>query len=383
MNKYLKIILLTSGLYGISIGLYDYLFPLYLNFIGLSFEKMGWIFSLSFAFILVFRIYLGHISDFIGRKFFYGISLLAAAISYSLTPLFQDFSQLAFLKTFKEISLTVKETFQPVLVFEQSKKKFIDFYGKINGISFFLEGIGILFAGWLLVHVGIRTSLIFACIPVWIALAILIFFYKEKFVSLKERNFSPKFAFEKIPTKNAKKIIAVGFFLNLGVFISHNFILPLYFLKKFHASLLWIAAILAVHRIILGAPMLITGKLVKKHHKEVLLYGLIFEGIMLSATVFMPTLILAASIFLLHDFGAAFWQPIYQSYIQKFSRKTNRAKDTSIIFAYISIAKIIAPLITGYVVVVNLDLPFFLSGLVVILTGFMVLILPPISRNNE
>jgi len=379
MNRYLKIVFLTSGLYGISVGLYDYLFPLYLNFIGLSFKKMGWIFSLSFAFILVFRIYLGHISDFIGRKFFYGISLLTAAISYSFTPLFRDFPRLAFLKTLKETSLTVKETFQPVLIFEQGKKKFLDFYGKINGISFFLEGVGILLAGWLLVLTGIRTSLLFSCVPVWIALTILIFSYDEKFVSLKKRNFSPRVAFEKIPTKNAKKIIVVGFLLNMGVFISHNFILPLYFLKKFHASPLWIAGILAIHRIILGTPMLITGKLVKKRHKEVFFYGLIFEGIMLSATVFMPTLLLAAVIFLLHDFGAALWQPTYNAYIQKFSRKTDRAKDTSIIFAYISTAKIIAPLITGYVVSINLDLPFFLSGLVVILTGFAVLILPPLK----
>ncbi len=376
MNRYIKIILIVSGLYGLAVGLYDFLFPIYLDTIGLSFKKMGWIFSIAFALIFIFRIYLGHISDFMGRKIFYGISLIGGAISHFFTPFFHTFFPLAFLKTLREISLTLRESFLPVLVFEQSRKNFLNFIAKTRGMLFFLQGMGIFGAGFILAEIGIRKSLIISSFPLIISIIIFYLFYREKFKPLGERNFSPKVIFGKLPTIEQRKITILGFSITLGSFISHTFILPLYFLQKFSISPLAIASVLAIHRIIFGIPMLVTGKLIKKSHIEIFFYGLLFQGVAISSTVFMPNFILAAVIFLLHDFGAAFWSPIYQSYIQQFSRKENRAKDTSTILAYTSLARIIAPLITGYIVSIDLDLPFFVSGILIIIASLFVLTLP-------
>ncbi|MCD6408420.1 hypothetical protein J7L87_05160, partial [bacterium] len=167
MKKPIKIILIVSGLYGISIGIFDFLFPIYLDFIKITFKNMGWIFAISFIFIFFFRIYLGHISDFIGRKLFYGLSLITGAISQNLSPLFTSFFPLTFLKTIREISLATRENFQPVVVYETGKEKFLDFIAKTNGLSFFLEGIGILIAGYLLIKINVKISLLLSAIPVW------------------------------------------------------------------------------------------------------------------------------------------------------------------------------------------------------------------------
>lgn len=377
MNKELKTILIISGFFGFAIGTYDFLLPFYFDSINLSFKKMGWIFSISFAFIFILRIYIGYISDFIGRKIFYFFSILLGFLSHFLTPLLKNFGILTFLKTSREISLTTKENIQPVIVFEHGKKDFQNLISKITGIGFFLEGIGILSAGYFLIKFGIKNSIFISSLPLCFALIVFPFLYKEKFIPLmKEKNLSPKIVLGKISSRNLFLITLVGFLIQLGVFTSHNFILPLYFLKKFHINPFFISLILSLHRIILGFPMLMTGKIVKKFHKEIFSICLILEGFFISLTVFMPNFILASIIFLSHDLGCIFWSPIYNTYLQTFSREENRAKDTSTSLAYTSIGQSIGPLIAGYVLKFNLNLPFFLSGLIIIIAGFSVLVLP-------
>ncbi|MCD6219578.1 MFS transporter, partial [Candidatus Calescamantes bacterium] len=177
-----------------------------------------------------------------------------------------------------------------------------------------------------------------------------------------------------------KKIIFAGFIINFGVFISHSFFMPLFFLKKFSVSPFLVGILLALHRISLGIPLLITGKLIKKYHKKIFLYAVVFQGITISLTVFMPTFFLACIMFLLHDIlGASFWQPIYNSYIQKFSRETKRGKDTSVVFAYTSIGKIFAPLFAGFLATLNINYPFFFSGLITIFAFIPILTLPDLK----
>ena len=156
--------------------------------------------------------------------------------------------------------------------------------------------------------------------------------------------------------------------------------MPLFFLKKFSVSPFLVGILLALHKVSLGFPLLITGKLIKKYHKKIFLYAIIFQGITISLTVFMPTFLLACIIFLLHDIlGASFWQPIYNSYIQKFSRETKRGKDTSVVFAYTSIGKVFAPVFAGYLASLNINYPFFFSGLITIFAFIPILTLPDLK----
>ena len=154
----------------------------------------------------------------------------------------------------------------------------------------------------------------------------------------------------------------------------------LFFFKKFCFAPFLVGILLALHRISLGIPLLITGKLIKKYHKKIFLYAVVFQGITISLTVLMPTFFLACIMFLLHDIlGASFWQPIYNGYIQKFSRETKRGKDTSVVFAYTSIGKILAPIFAGYLASLNINYPFFFSGLITIFAFIPILTFPDLK----
>lgn len=384
MKKIFIVLFLTTGFCGLSTGLFDFTYPVFLDRTGISFKNMGWIFSTSFFFIFFIRIYFGHISDIIGRKFFYSLSLFLLSFAQFTTTFLKKFIPLLVLKSIREIALTLKETFQPVVVYEFDKKKFLNLIGKINGIEFFLAGVGTFIAGFAILKTGAKNTLIISSVPVFFAFMLFYLFYKEKRNnSIKDKkDFHPSVIFEKINNPVLKKIIAVGFIINFGVFISHSFFMPLFFLKKFSVSPFILGIVLALHRVSLGLPLLITGKLVKKYHKKVFLYTIIFQGITISLTVFMPNFLLACIMFLLHDIlGASFWQPIYNGYIQKFSREGKRGKDTSVVFAYTSIGKILSPVLAGYLATININFPFFFSGFITIFAFIPILTLPELKTS--
>ncbi len=385
MKKPFLIIFLTTALCGLSVGLFDFLYPVFLDEIGLSFKNIGWIFSVSFIFIFFIRIYFGHISDIIGRKFFYSISIFLIFFSQFTTSFCKKFFPHLIFKSLREIALTIRETLQPVIVYEVDRKNFLNFIGKMDGIWFFLSGIGIFFAGFTITKIGTSNSILISSIPSLLGFFLFYYLFKENSNNLEKnrKEFAPSVIFEKIQNPTLKKLVVSGFLIDFGVFISHSFFIPLFFLKKFSVSPFLVSIVLALHSLSLGLPLLITGKIIKNFHKKFFLFGTIVEGITISLTVFMPNFILSCVMFLLHDFfGASLWQPIYNSYIQKFSRETKRGKDTSIVFAYKSIGKILSPILAGYLASFNINYPFFFSGLVIIFAFIPILTLPELNPNE-
>ena len=81
------VVLGVSALFGLALGIYDLVFPYYLDHIGASFARMGYIFSFAALVMFLLRVYTGGLSDRFGRKPFYSLSLLAGALSGLLTPL--------------------------------------------------------------------------------------------------------------------------------------------------------------------------------------------------------------------------------------------------------------------------------------------------------
>ena len=80
------LLIIASAAFGLSIGLYDLLMPLFLDHAGISYGNMGVIFSFSAIFLFFIRIYAGHISDIIGRKHVFSLSLLFCSIANLFTP---------------------------------------------------------------------------------------------------------------------------------------------------------------------------------------------------------------------------------------------------------------------------------------------------------
>jgi len=160
------------------------------------------------------------------------------------------------------------------------------------------------------------------------------------------------------------------FLMTLGVNISHCFIMPLFFIQKFHISIAEAAVVLMIHRMMLGVPMFIYGNFMKgKNLKLIYITAMLYEGLSIGAAALIPNFLIAVVVWLTHDFiGAALWSPIQNHYVQEFAREESRGKDVSEAVALSSLGAVIAPFIAGALAPIDISLPFLASGIVVALT---------------
>ena len=370
MNRNIWILLITSSVFSVCFGIYDFVLPIYLKQINVSYENMALIFGISAILIFFLRLFVGAHSDVIGRKPFYSSGLFISAISNVLTPLFPAIIPLTALKTLREAATLVRDTMRSIMVFENAKDRFLKFISRFVGLEYFLQGAGTLIAGLL-----IPSTAFYSC-GILLFLAAIFFSktYKEKFIPVKKSGAKLKFEdIMKIDLPPKLKIITIASFVfTIGLNISHSFIMPLFFIVKFNASPIEAALILMIHRMSLGLPMFVYGNFLKHNLKFIYIITILFEGISIGVSAVIPNFWIATIIWLLHDiFGAAFWVPIQNTFIQQYAREESRGKDTSEVVALASLGAVIAPFIAGALAPIDISLPFLASGIVIFVSGFI------------
>ncbi len=378
-------ILLTivSAVFGLSIGLYDFLLPLFLDHSGISYGNIGIIFSFSAIFLFFVRTYSGHISDLVGRKRVFSLSLFLCALSSFLTPFLPNVLFQALLRSFREIAKSMQETLQQLLVFDQWKDSFRHLFSWVWGFGATFQGIGTLLGGVLLLKLGYKWSFVIPSVVLFLVLILFVFKFKEKHAQvgseevLREGKPVPLTSFywsspfrHRLP-KPLVLMAVSGFILGVGVSMSHAFIAPLFFLHKFSISIAWVAVIVAFHRLSLGLPMIMVGKVVKWNLKMTTIIFILVQGILTSLTVIPSYFIGAAVLWLLHDFvGASLWIPARSTLIQHYSRDGKRGLDVGMVLSWQGLGWIFGPLIAGVISRHSIDYPFLWSGIV---TGLSVI----------
>lgn len=380
MNRNIKTVLVVSVLVGISGGIYDFIFPYYLDSCGISFEKMGYIFAVSAGVLLFVRIFVGKLADMFGRKIFYTFSILICGVANLLTPFFKSLPYLITVKAVREGSFVVREVIHSVVVFESSRSGFMNWIAKTRGAEFLFQGIGTIFCGSLILLLGYKNSFALTSGLLLISVFIILFFFRETYVEDKTKH-AAKLSLFDLPSKLIVLSVMTLIF-NAGLSCSHTFIMPLFFAKKFNADPNTVALILAIHRISLGLPMIFMNLFVKKPSKVIYIIFVAIEGIVISVSALIPNLFWSASVWLLHDLiGASVWFPIQSHYIQKYSRENSRAEDTGTVTAFSSIGLIIGPMIAGMLMkyltiagfssTIVISAPYFVSGLIVAVSAMV------------
>ena len=349
-------------------GVYDFAMPIYLQEINVSFGNMGVIFGLSSILIYFLRLYVGAHSDRIGRKPFYSMGLLFSALGNFLTPVFGSIVPLTAVKTVREASLIVRDTMRSILVYENGKKNFLSLISKTVGMEFFLQGVGTMIGGLIATR-----SAFFACgIALFLSYIFFVAFFKEDFKPVKSDKVALKFKdLVKIDLPPKLKTLTLAMFImTLGMNISHCFIMPLFFMQKFHVSVATVAVILMVHRMLLGVPMFVYGNFMKgRNLKFIYIVTMLYEALAISAAALIPNFWVAVTVWLTHDLlGAAFWSPIQNHYVQEFAREKSRGRDVSEAVALSSLGAVIAPFIAGALAPIDISLPFLVSGIITGLT---------------
>ncbi|NOZ64169.1 MAG: MFS transporter [Caldiserica bacterium] len=361
--------MIASAIFGLSIGLYDFLLPFYLDTLKISYGNMGVIFSFSAIFLFFIRIYAGQISDFIGRKHFFSLSLLLSAFSNLFTPFFSTVAPQILLRSLRETSRAIKETIQQVLVFEQWKDKFRHLIAWTVGSDFTFQGFGVILGGFLLVRTGYKFPFILIGIITLLTTLLFIFRFEEKFTPSHSSPFSWTAPFKHRLPRPLILITISGFILMIGVSASHSFILPLFFYHKFSVSPSWVALILAFHRFSLGIPMILSGKIVKWNLKATTIIFIFLQGVTISLTAVPSNFLLASIVWLTHDLvGASFWVPARNTLIQHYARDGKRGLEVAIVMSLSGLGWILGPLIAGVVSKYSINYPFIISGIIISLS---------------
>ncbi|MFB3896418.1 MAG: MFS transporter [bacterium] len=393
MNKNLRILLLVSVLFGLATGIYDLALPYYLQEKQVSFQNMGIIFAVAALVIFIIRIYVSHLSDISGRKYFFSLAIFGSAVANLLTPITASVAIQSILKTLRETAFMVKETIQSVLIYEHDKKRYTDWIGKIRGMEYFTEGAGTLIVGIFLFFSTYQGSLIFAGGLLFVGLIIFIWKFTESkdiepvsadIQNQEELTVSP---FQSIDLKlphprlysynlpRELKIIAIaGFITGIGTSTSHCFVMPLFFSQKFQTTTFIVAVIMALHRVVLALPMIFVSKFIKHNLKWIYIWFLVVQSIAISATALIPNLWIAAIVWFIHDLvGGGIWAPAYNALIQKYSRSESRALDTSKVMALNQLGWVFGPLLAGWLFPISVNYPFIFGGLISLASVFILL----------
>ena len=86
MKRNVYVMIVVSILFGLSLGIYDFILPFYLESRGVPKVSMGYIFAAGALMPFFLRIGVGGWSDAVGRKLFYWLSIFACAAANALSP---------------------------------------------------------------------------------------------------------------------------------------------------------------------------------------------------------------------------------------------------------------------------------------------------------
>jgi MFS family permease len=375
-------LILASVVFGLAVGIYDFLFPFYLDDLGLSFESMGVVFSLSAVVIAFASVYMASLSDMRGRKSLYALGIALGSISAATVPLFTRLATLTVTKTLRDAASRIRLSIHGVLIFELAKGRFADFWAKSRGMEFLSEGSGHLLAGSALLLLGFTGSFYLAAVLLAVALVAFQLGFQEKIQKTDSSSERPglRETFSLDLPKPLALLAASAFIFAVGLSTSHNFVMPLFFDKKFGATLFQISLILGFHRLSLALPLLFSSRMVKYSLKKVYVTTLILEGLALSGTGLAPGLMASTALWLSHDIvGASLWLPIQALLIQRFARDEFRGRDVSKVRALGALGWIFGPLIAGWTSPISINWPFILSGILVAMSAIPLLFIrmPP------
>ncbi len=380
MNRNIKVLMIVSIIIGASVGIYEFVLPYYLKEQGVSFERMGYIFSISTVAMFVVRILSGRLADTWGRKRVYVVGVLSCALATLLTPLTAGIILLILLKTARDVGMLMRDTVHPILIYEENRSKFMNFIGKTRGMEFLFQAAGTTIAGASFVVLGTGRNLWLAGGLVFIALIFLALGLQVKSVEEKENTVKSTLLSLNLP-RNLLIIMAANFIFSIGLSISHSFIMPLFFSEKFKVSESIVSIVMVIHRITIALPMLVIGNLKIKKLKAFYISAVFIQGIVTSASALIPNFVIASAVWLLHDFvGAGVWGPIQSTIIQQSCRDESRGSDMSKTIAFSALGGAVGPTLAGYLANISISAPFFISGLLIILSAP---ILFGISIKNE
>jgi len=352
MSRNIAVLLVVSLFFGLAFGVYEIVLPLYLRDRQHSYWVIALIFAAAEIAVFFLRVYVGRLSDMLGRKIFYSLSLVLCAIANGLVPLSSAALFQLPLKALRESTVFVRNTMHSLLIYDQARDRFMELLGKTRGGEFVFQGLGAFAVIFLMSSerdVNYVPPFLFTAVLLgagWVFFSVA---YKER--TWKAPASAPAGSVFSLHMPRGLALLTLyGFIFEMAITLSHSFAIPIFFRDKFSASWTQIGVINAVHRLTMGIPLLIIGPLLRRRLKMLFIVFVIVEGVLLAVSALIPNFTAATCVWLLHDLvGAGVWFPIYGQFVQQYSRPECRGEDVAKAGSLSQLGRIFGPLLCGAV----------------------------------
>lgn len=374
----MRLLMLVSWLFGYASGAYEVLFPLYLDWIGVSFTDMGILFGITAAVIMLFNVVIGSKSDVVGRKIFYAVSLALCSLVNFLVPFFRRLWETVLLSIGQSGATSIRGTVHNVLLFELTRKAFVSAYSRVNGIEDFAQALGLMGAGLILAATSFNSAFMLSSVILFVALLIFLLGFREERSGVVIA--SGKGGADVYLPRELKIFAVSGLVMAVGFGCSHGFMTPLFFVKKFGADKETVSLILTLHRLCYAVPLIFADKVLaflrRYSLKSIVIALMTYQGVSISVAAFIPSLLPATVVFVTHDLlAAAFWSPAQSVLIQSYCREERRGADSSKVGSISSIGGIASPFIAGLLATLDISFPFLTSGIITVLAALILLLI--------
>ncbi|MEM2904629.1 MAG: MFS transporter [Candidatus Bathyarchaeia archaeon] len=363
LSPNIRVIFIAGLLSSFIMGVFELLFPLYLQHRGVSLVDMGLIFSASTLAISFSGIFLGEYADVYGRKRVYLSSCALSAVSKSLLPLSSARLEILVNKFLHDFQESLRGSVHNIMLYENARQAYAKLLSWFTASNFVLQAAGSLSFAVLLEYLGYSGSFLLLA-GVEVAKLTAVLSYRERREKRAGRRLSLREAYSFRVHRDLKVLALCSAISGLGFGIAHGFLLPLYLVGKYGLDTAQMGLVTALHRLSFLTTPLADGVIRRLGTRRTYMLSTSAYAVSFLAVGFITfPIAVFVPIFLVHDLlGGGIGMTAMSVIVQAHTVDSRRGREINTFNALQTPVGIVAPVIAGILAAANWDLIFIAGG---------------------
>lgn len=364
MNANIRVLFAVGLLSALVMGVFELLFPLYLQQRGVSLIDMGLIFGISTLVLSFFGVFLGETGDVYGRKRIYLASSTLSVIAKGMFPFSAAKLEILANKFIHDLQEALRNSVHNIMLYENSRRTYSRFLSWFTASNFVLQAIGSISFAALLAYLGYSGCFFLLAGVEAVKLSIMLS-YREDGRRTQGRRISLREAYSFRFHRDLKVLSACSAIGGLGFGIAHGFLLPLYFMGKYGLDTSQISIVTAVHRLAFLTTPLADGFIRRLGTRRTYMFSLlayVFSFLTVGFITFPVPVFVA--VFIVHDLlGGGIGMTAMSVMVQNLAPDGRRGREVNAFNALQAPSSVAAPMIAGVLAAASWDYIFIAGGL--------------------
>lgn len=175
----INLLLAVTLALGFMQGLFELMFPFYLEFREISLVGMGVLYTITYCDDEFIQIFVGDYSDSVGRKKTYTMSFILGGIANILFSFGRGVIDLSIIKDLNDIATTIRGAVSSPMIFENVGNAFTRYIAYFRGGGLVIQATGYFAAFIILQYLGFFGCFYTIALTNFIAFAFFTLYYKE------------------------------------------------------------------------------------------------------------------------------------------------------------------------------------------------------------